>query len=102
MKRLGLVVLVLATSAPQVASAQLSDLVCDDTARLEDQLTSVIGATRQGSGLRDPESLLELWIVPETGDWTVVQTYANGTSCIMALGEYWQGEIGQPTIGAEG
>lgn len=88
--------LVLAACVPQIASAQLSDLVCDDTSRLADQLSSVIGATRQGSGLRDPESMLEIWIVPETGDWTVVQTYANGTSCILAIGEYWQPEIQEP------
>lgn len=72
------------------AQASLSDLACDDTARLEDQLTSVVGAQKQAWGLRDAEAMLEIWIVPETGDWTVVQNYANGTSCIVAMGAHWQ------------
>jgi hypothetical protein len=79
-----------------MASATLSDLVCDDTARLQDQLTTVVGAEIHGYGLRDPEAMLEIWIVPETGAWTVVQNYANGTSCIMAMGEYWQGLLPEP------
>ena len=87
---------VLGLSLPQLAMASLDDLVCDDTGRLQGQLTTVIGAERQGYGLRDPESMLEIWIVPETGDWTVVQNYANGTSCIMALGEHWQTGIREP------
>lgn len=88
--------LVILSFAPQVASAQLSELVCDDSSRLEEQLTSVVGAQRQGWGLRDPEALLEIWIVPETGAWTVVQNYANGTSCIMAMGAHWQGDVQEP------
>ena len=96
MKRLRLICLIMAACAPQLASAQQNDVLCDDTSRLKDQLMSVIGATQHGSGLRDPESMLEIWIVPETGDWTVVQTYANGTSCIMAMGEHWQAEMQEP------
>jgi hypothetical protein len=79
-----------------MASATLSDLVCDDTARLQDQLITIVGAEKRGYGLRDPEAMLEIWIVPESGDWSVVQNYANGTSCIMAMGEYWQGLLPDP------
>ena len=82
--------------SPQLASAQLDDLVCDDSARMEEQLISVVGAEKQGWGLRDPEALLEIWIVPETGAWTVVQNYANGTSCIMAMGAHWQEQMQEP------
>ena len=79
----------------QTALAALTDLVCDDSARLQEQLTTIVGAEKQGFGMRDPEALLEIWIVPETGAWTVVQTYANGTSCIMAMGEHWQATLPQ-------
>lgn len=88
--------LALLLAVPLQANAQLSDLVCDDTVRMEEQLTSVVGAQRQGWGLRDPEALLEIWIVPETGAWTVVQNYANGTSCIMAMGAHWQDRVLEP------
>ncbi len=90
------VVTMIVLAAPQITSAQLSDLVCDDSARMEEQLTSVVGAERQGWGMRDPEALLEIWIVPETGAWTVVQNYANGTSCIMAMGAHWQEQMQEP------
>jgi hypothetical protein len=76
---------------PQMAPAQvLSDVFCDDTKRVEQSLTQRVGAQRQAQGVRSPDALIELWIVPSSGDWTMVQTYANGTSCIVAMGEYWQ------------
>ncbi|WP_424969272.1 hypothetical protein [Dinoroseobacter sp. S76] len=82
-------------TAPVAAQASLGDLVCDDTRRLETQLVEIVGATRQGQGMREPDALLEIWIVPRNGDWTIVQTYANGTSCIVAMGAHWE------SLGAE-
>lgn len=76
---------------PQMAPAQgLGDVFCDDTKRVEHSLTQRMGAKRQAQGVRSPDALIELWIVPSSGDWTMVQTYANGTSCIVAMGAYWQ------------
>ncbi len=92
-------VLTLVTSLlvlPQLASANLSDVVCDDTARLENQLTNVVGAERRAQGVRDPDALIEIWIVPRNGDWTMVQNYANGTSCILAMGENWEQLVASP------
>ncbi len=80
---------VLAT-APRTEAATISDLFCDDSARLEQQLLTIHGAQRLGRGMRGPDALLEVWIAPSSGDWTLVQTYANGTSCIVAMGEHWQ------------
>jgi len=75
---------------PTTAFANIDDLYCDDTARLNTQLANVSGAQRLGQGLRGPDALMEIWITPRNGDWTMVQAYANGTSCIIALGEHWQ------------
>lgn len=81
----------LAICLPQTAPAQaLGEVFCDDTKRVEQSLTQRVGAQRQAQGMRSPDALIELWIVPSSGDWTMVQTYANGTSCIVAMGEYWQ------------
>ena len=38
--------------------------------------------------LRDPETVLEVWTSPQ-GRWTLVQSHANGQSCIVAMGENW-------------
>lgn len=81
---------------PTVAQAQMTDLSCDDSARMTDRLTKVVGAERQGTGLRDPDTLLEIWVARGSGDWMIVQNYANGTSCIIAMGEHWEAAQGGP------
>ncbi|MCV2881519.1 hypothetical protein [Actibacterium sp. XHP0104] len=79
-----------ALTVPLPAGATISDLFCDDTARLEQQLLRAQGATRVGQGMRGPDALLTVWITPSNGEWTLVQNYANGTSCVVAMGENWQ------------
>jgi hypothetical protein len=32
---------------------------------------------------------MEVW-TDEAGGWTLVVSYAHGTSCIVAMGEHWQ------------
>lgn len=86
------VCLALATSA----QARLTEVICDDTSRLQHQLEHVVGATQQARGIRGPEALIEIWIVPRNGDWTIVQNYANGTSCIVAMGEHWEEMLPEP------
>lgn len=70
----------------------MSDLSCDDSARLNETLVDVLGATRQSTGLRDPDTILEVWVLPRNSEWFIVQSYSNGTSCIVAMGEHWQKE----------
>ena len=84
------VFLVAIASLPTVAQAQTADVICDDSARLERTLSNVMHAERRALGLRGPETLLEVWIDPRTQNWTLVQTYTNGTSCIVAMGENWE------------
>ena len=43
-------------TAPTGATAQLTDVSCDDTARLTQTLKQNLGAERHGMGLRDPET----------------------------------------------
>ncbi len=75
---------------PVMSLAQTADVICDDSARLERMLSTVMQSERRALGLRGPETLLEVWIDPRTQDWTLVQTYTNGTSCIIAMGEQWE------------
>ena len=86
----------LCATLPQGAQAQFSDLFCDDTSRLHEQLQTVGGASPQASGIRDPDAMIQIWIVPSNGDWTIVQNYANGTSCVLAMGEYWEEHTQEP------
>ena len=75
---------------PALAHAKISDVSCDDKARMMTTLTEVLGAERQGMGLRDPDTMLEIWVTRRNGEWLIVQNYANGTSCIVAMGDHWE------------
>lgn len=39
------------------------------------------------AGVRGPDQIMEVW-TDDRGDWTLVTTYATGTSCIVAMGEH--------------
>jgi hypothetical protein len=86
----------LCLALPGLAQARMSDLSCDDSARMTETLQKRMGAERQGMGLRDPETMLEVWVTRKSGDWVIVQNYANGTSCIVAMGEHWEGDLTGP------
>ena len=67
-------------------------MICVSRAELAQRL---VGAEVTGSGLRDTETVLEVW-TKASGDWTLVQSYANGTACILAMGEAWEAAIPPP------
>ncbi len=77
-------------------AAQISDLRCDDSQRLTQTLQNVMRAERSGMGLRDPDTMLEVWVESQSGDWIIVQRYSNGTSCIVAMGEHWESKVAGP------
>ncbi|MEM7732547.1 MAG: hypothetical protein AAF280_07155 [Pseudomonadota bacterium] len=83
-------------SLPAAGMAGMDDVTCDDRARMTATLQTVLGAERQGMGLRDPETMLEVWVVRASGDWIIVQNYSNGTSCIVAMGEHWENSTQSP------
>ncbi|UWQ16774.1 hypothetical protein [Jannaschia sp. M317] len=74
----------------------MSDVSCDDSARMVETLTRVVGAERQGMGVRDPDTMLEVWVTARNGEWLIVQTYSNGTSCIVAMGDHWEASRANP------
>jgi hypothetical protein len=87
--------LFLAAAAAQ-ASSPIAEVICDDRETMTRKLQQSYGAVRQGRGTRGPEAILEVWMVPSTGAWTLVQSYATGRTCIVAMGENWE-LLPQPT-----
>lgn len=80
--------LALGLSTPASAQSPISDIVCAPSDEMRQRLTRDHGATLSGTGLRDAESVVELWS-SERGDWTLVVSYATGLRCIVAMGEAW-------------
>ena len=83
-------IIAVSMTLPTVVDARMPDVSCDDSARMMNMLTKVLGAERQGKGLRDPDTMLEVWVTRRNGEWMIVQNYANGTSCIVAMGDHWE------------
>lgn len=72
------------------ATTTITNVICHDRDTMLARLEQTHGAERQGRGMRGPDALLEIWAIPKTGEWTLVQTYASGKSCIVAMGENWE------------
>jgi hypothetical protein len=89
--RLRLIPLVL-LATPVSAESPIAEVICLSRA---DLLLRLRGAEVAGAGLRDADAVLEVWTRP-TGDWTLVQSYANGTACILAMGEAWEAPTPPP------
>jgi hypothetical protein len=71
---------------PASAETPIAEMICAPRAEIMQRLE---GAEVAGSGLRDAEAVLEVW-TRASGDWVMVQSYANGTACILAMGESWE------------
>ncbi|MGL4234573.1 hypothetical protein [Tabrizicola sp.] len=86
--------LAVSVATPVVAESPIAEVICVPRAEL---LARLEGAKVAGAGLRDSEALLEVWTRP-SGDWTLVQSYADGMACILAMGSDWDG-LAQPAEG---
>ena len=75
-------------ATPAQSKSPIAEVICEPTQRMYDKLIGQFGATREATGLRGPEQLMEVW-TSSSGDWTMVVTYSTGTSCIVAMGQNW-------------
>ena len=73
---------------PVQAEGPLADILCKPSHDLSQTLTRQFGVDRLALGTQGPDQVMEVW-TDDTGDWTLVITYATGTSCIVAMGENW-------------
>ena len=71
------------------AASPIAEIVCSDTGQMTKKLSRQFGTKPTAWGTRGPEQVMQVWAA-ETGDWTLVVSYATGTSCIVAMGENWE------------
>jgi len=86
-QRLGLCLLLVAS--PALAEGPIAEVICAPRAEIVARLEQAQDAHLAGTGLRDREAVMEIWADP-AGDWTLVQSYANGQACILAMGQVWE------------
>jgi|HigsolmetaAR201D_1030396.scaffolds.fasta_scaffold83771_1 hypothetical protein len=73
--------------APNMAGAQqpASGPVCAERPKVTEALITQWGELPAVVG-RTANQVMEVWLNPETGTWTLVVTSQNGVSCINAAG----------------
>jgi hypothetical protein len=84
--------LVCLCAGPAAAKSPIAEFICAPRAEV---ILRLKGAELAGAGLRDTEAVLEVWTKP-SGAWTLVQSYANGMACILAMGEAWEAMVPPP------
>lgn len=77
------------SAVPAAAASPIAEVICAPSAELTDRLEHQFGESLRAQGLRDRETMLEVWSSDRTGRWTLVMSYASGQSCIVAMGEHW-------------
>ena len=75
-------------ASPASAVSPIADILCESSHTLTQKLSRQFGESRFARGTQGPDQLIEVW-TDDSGDWTLVVTYASGTSCIVAMGENW-------------
>ncbi|MFN0113427.1 MAG: hypothetical protein ACKVPY_01990 [Paracoccaceae bacterium] len=85
-----------ASGASSAPADPLTGIWCAERAVVTRAIEVRQGAVLRGEGVRDPESVLELWS-DAAGGWTLVVSYADGRSCVVALGEAWSDLAAAPS-----
>lgn len=66
---------------------------CADRGKIVERLESGYGERFVGGGLRNAQSIYEIWMNYETGTWTILMTRPDGTACVMAAGTNWREQL---------
>ena len=83
-------VILLALGVPAQAASPIAEVLCAPRDEMVRTLTQRFGEQQAGRGMRGPESVMEMWRSERSGDWTLVVSYTDGRSCIVAMGQHWQ------------
>ncbi len=84
------------SALPTSAAAQS---VCIARAEAATNLKKKFAEVPVSMGLSKQGTVIEVFASPE-GSWSIVMTFPNGMSCIMAAGEEWQ-SMQQESAGAK-
>lgn len=83
------------TALPAQATTPIAEVVCAPRERMVQHLTVQHRAHIPATGLRDANAMIGVWAVAK-GRRTLVQGYANGQACILAMGTDWDAGLTSP------
>lgn len=72
------------------AEAQTARSVCGARAQIVETLNGRFGEVVQSWGMASGNQIVEVFASEETGTWTITATAANGTTCLVASGRFWE------------
>ena len=84
---IAIVALILIGIAP--AMAQSEQASCFERAVIVKHMLNKFNESPVAAGLAANGAVMELLSSPDGGTWSMILTYPNGTSCVMASGEAW-------------
>lgn len=76
-----------ATAPPVYAQAQIP---CGPRTALVDVLTETRGEQRVAGGLQNSQRMIEIWASAETGSFSILLTFADGSSCLLGTGTHFR------------
>ena len=77
--------------APGLAQGQ-GQALCGERTQLLENLERAYGETPRAIGLSQDGGLLEILVSP-AGGWSILVTYPNKPSCVVATGESWESRL---------
>jgi hypothetical protein len=86
-KEIGYAAMALACLAGPAASQSAPN--CLPRAQLVEKLSVRFDEQLMGRGMQNQIRLLEIFASTDGASWTILQTHANGTSCVVASGTNW-------------
>lgn len=79
-----------AALALSAAPALAQGMLCGDRDSMVKRLETGFGEAQQSYGLVNGRAVVEIWVSPDTGSFTILRTMSDGRSCIIAAGEAWR------------
>ena len=87
--RLATALLAVLTAGPAMAQGTHT-MICGARDQIVAQLSSRYGEEVRSIGLAPRNRIVEVFASDETGSWTITITSADGTTCLMASGEFFE------------
>ncbi len=72
------------------AQTQSQTLLCDQRASIIGRLAEKFRESPIAIGVASTGGIIEVLTAGDGGTWTIIVSYPNGTSCLIAVGEGWR------------